>query len=345
MHRVFVYIIIETMSVKEVANIAGVSNLTVYRVIKNDPVITHSTAEKVRKAMTKIGYVPRARKIGKNKSQLKHDVISLIYCMGERDVGGAYLSSLLHGVEAGLTRRGINMNFIIMASVAEYNIFPNNIKSRKVDGIILAGQNVSKELEKNLRGIPVVWVGPRAFHWGDAVMTDCTAAGRCAASYVLEKGHRNAVFINPIVNHLGFGERGDAFASSMKRASGHVEAIVCDNGEPSFVTDTDAIPALHKLVEQYLAISPRPRAIFIPAVVFYAPLCQLLIQNNIDIERDVDIVTCGDLDASNGFLSKPATVGLFPEKIGRQAVESLLWRINNFHEPFRTVSIEPRLAN
>ena len=148
-----------------------------------------------------------------------------------------------------------------------------------------------------------------------------------------------------MTNHLGFGERGDAFASAMKRAGGHAEAIVCDNQEPSFVTDANAIPALHGLVEQYLSISPMPKAIFIPTTVFYAPLCQLLTQNNIDIERDVDIVTCGNLDTSNGFLSKPAIVELFPEKIGRQAVESLLWRINNFHEPFRTVSIEPRLAN
>ena len=46
------------VTVKDVAALAGVSPSTVSRVCKNNPSISRETRERVRRAMTKLGYEP-----------------------------------------------------------------------------------------------------------------------------------------------------------------------------------------------------------------------------------------------------------------------------------------------
>jgi LacI family transcriptional regulator len=95
------------MSVMEVAQLAGVSQATVSKVLNNYPSVSREKARLVRDAMKQLNYVPTSRRRGKS---LKHGLVAILFLNGspDRDFNANFATQLV-GIERALRSHGSDM--------------------------------------------------------------------------------------------------------------------------------------------------------------------------------------------------------------------------------------------
>ena len=217
------------MSVAEIARLAGVSRGTVYRVLKNDPIITPETAGRIKDAMEHVGYTPKVPLKGdKGGNGQCCGTIALLFVGSRSYVNQCpFITATLHGAERALSSDDVNM---IFATISDSAWLPPGIREGKVDGIILsANYLIPKDLTPQLRRFPIVWMQVAPFDWGDEVTINHERTGQLAAEYLLEKGHSHVAFLNPVPCYPSSVIRGKVFQSHMENAGGKVEMLLDDS--------------------------------------------------------------------------------------------------------------------
>ena len=127
------------MSINKVAELAGVSNSTVSRVINNHPRVALETAKAVKEAMKQLNYVPSDRRPGpKPMSRQRQQTISIAFLVFGTSQGQSTpaFMDLLHGVSSGASSFDVNLQFAHVVDVQE---LPARITDHKIDGVLLHG--------------------------------------------------------------------------------------------------------------------------------------------------------------------------------------------------------------
>jgi LacI family transcriptional regulator len=102
--------------------------------------------------------------------------------------------------------------------------------------------------------------------------------------------------------------------------------------------------ALEALVDRLLALSPRPTGLFAWADMLTAALYPCLHRRGLQPGREISVVSCNnEWPLLFGLWPRPAVVDIQGAKVGRRAVEQLLWRIPNRREPRAVLLLEPAL--
>ncbi len=181
---------------KEVAERAGVSFITVSRVINNGAHVRESTRKRVEQAIRELGYEPSFA--GKALNTGKNDTIGVMAPSGFGDMmENAYLMGVLRGIEAAC--REANKDVLISPITENGNTdYLRPYRQRKVDGMIYIGlrrmnNTILGELAN--RKIPCVVIGDRpqvnGVCWVD---TDNEEAGYETTRRIIDQGHRHIAF-------------------------------------------------------------------------------------------------------------------------------------------------------
>lgn len=326
------------MSVQAVARKAGLSVASVSRVINRHPLVAPETRERVEAAMRELGYVPPdpARRRGPRTEAhrgVRTRSIAVIFAEPAVSLGSSPLhATLLHGIEAALTRRNLNL---ILCQLDGTTPLPPAIRRGAVDGILFEGRIPTGDVADRLRRFPGVWMLTRHGQewWGDSVEPDNSAAGELAARHLLDRGHTHVAFLNLEPDMVPFVQRGDAFVATMSRAGGTVDKVAA-NPSPRTARPLSYPEQVDAAVDRLLRGPSRPTAVFIPFDMVTDAVFRALASRGILPGRDIEIVSC-----DNGWLGltglrpRPAAVDLRIEAIGAQAVEHLLWRMANPYAP------------
>jgi len=185
---------------KDVANRAGVSFITVSRVVNGLGNVKEDTRDRVLEAIQELKYHPnhlgKALKSGRNATI---GVVALRPFEVDLEVN-LYLVGLLDGIEKAARGQHCDLLFSTDSYLKPGQDFLRLFHQRKVDGLIFVGfQNIpaSQIAEIEASGIPVIAIADRpespAIGWVD---TDNREAGRKAAAEVLAAGHRRTAFVS-----------------------------------------------------------------------------------------------------------------------------------------------------
>ena len=90
----------ESVTIKDISQKAGVSPATVSRVLNNPSIVNPATREKVERIMNELHYVPSA--VARNLSKSSSTIIGAIVA----DISNPFLSQLLKGVLTVCDREG-----------------------------------------------------------------------------------------------------------------------------------------------------------------------------------------------------------------------------------------------
>lgn len=139
-----------SVTMADVARLAGVNKATVSRALKGDHRISPSTREKVWNAAKSLGYEPDA--VARGLSSQRTDLIGVVF----PDLNLSSTGFFLAGLERVFSRHKLELlvKSISLAGQHEENIM-RNLRSRKVDGIVWFGD----KLPDPGVDIPVVSVG------------------------------------------------------------------------------------------------------------------------------------------------------------------------------------------
>src|SRR3954470_12812552 len=158
------------MTIARIAEAANVSYATAWRIINNQPCKSEEAIEKVRRAMSQLGYNSTVRALqrrGRRPAGAEGIRTRNIALLHLRE-GTSMSSSVLARVQRMLAEKNLNL---IFAQVDSAESIPQAIRAGNVDGILGYGQFPAEAVNPKLLRIPAVWMMSRSDldpdPWGD----------------------------------------------------------------------------------------------------------------------------------------------------------------------------------
>ncbi len=334
-------------STVEIAEAAGVSQATVSRVINNQAGVAPETVQIVRDMIKRLGYQPRPRKARKSSVPAEASKNVAVVMLDESCQRHPTLAmAKLKGVQQALAAAGMNM---ILADVSSGEVNVPAIDQKQLDGVLLWGHRGSKQLLDKLKGIPSVWLSSHVSSTDSVVSQGNAAIGQLAGEHLLKRNHTNLCFLTVHSDHPGFAARGDGFGYAAHLAGHEIKRFQSEQPLPfEKMSPKQLEEALVPLVDTMLTNMPRPIGLFLPDDQITATVYRLLQRANIEVGREIEIVSCNNEEPYlAGLHPRPATIDLGPELTGRRAVEQLLWSIQQPQQSGRRVEliVEPILID
>ncbi len=233
---------------RQVAERAGVSFITVSRVINGRSNVKEQTRLRIEQAIRELGYYPNSqgRALNSGRTAIIGVIAPLLEARRSLE-GDTYYSGLLEGVELACRKHRYDM---LLSTQRIHDRDFNYLRlysQKKVDGTVLFGDyKLSRESTMRIERehIPIVVVGDRpkspAISWVD---TDNETSGYASAVRLLARGHRRIAFLGVtgrnanIMNRLegvrrALAEKGlrlgdeDVFRVDLREPSDEVLAVV-----------------------------------------------------------------------------------------------------------------------
>ena len=221
----------------DVADVAGVTRITVSRFFREPARVAEETATRIREAVAQTGYVPN-KQAGQLASGHSLMVAALI-----PNIGHSIFAETIQGLSEGLRNTGLEL---LLASTG-YSMEREEAQLRALIGwapgaLIVTGRHHSPGAERLLRdaqdgGTPVIEIWdsspPRAGVKGFAqIGFSHEAVGRAMGRHLLDLGHRSLAYIDSgVAEDFRAHERGQAFVAEVRAAGARVEVLRADTGD------------------------------------------------------------------------------------------------------------------
>lgn len=333
------------MTTTELANLAGVSQATVSRVINGAEGVSPETIQTVRRIIQERGYKRPFRSRGRPReifpgARSRTGNLALLFLDASWNRHPSLAMAKLRGVQQTVADMGLNL---IVGDLTAHRQLPPLVARGQVDGVLLWGHTLPTHVLDELQ-LPLLWLSSHADERGDGVLMGNELIGRLAAKYLLDSGHRHLAFLSVYEEHPGYRDRGAGFAYAIHSAGAKMTTITGD----AFAATSAALleQQVGVLVDRWRNLPAKPTGLFIPDDQITAIVYRALQSRGISPGEDVQIVSCNNEEAYlTGLHPRPATIDLAPETTGRRAVEQLIWRIRHPKEERRVqVMVEPVLV-
>ena len=199
------------VTIKDVAALAGVSTSTVSRVCNNNPAISRETAERVRRAMAEVGYEPNSSAEPAAPQPIK--MIGIVLPPSDPDAfENNFFLKAVRGISQVCNQCQAASTIITGQDYAEllHSVKTLHLSGR-IDGFILLYSRKNDVIADYLcdQAIPYVIVGKPQDTSGATLCidNDNLTAGRDAADYLYNLGHRRIGFLGKGRNHLYAADR------------------------------------------------------------------------------------------------------------------------------------------
>jgi LacI family transcriptional regulator len=304
----------------DVARRAGVSAMTVSRVVNGTGGVRADTQRRVEDAIRELGYVPNrlARGLITHESR----TIGLIV----PDVGNPFFAPVVRGAELAARRSG----YRVLLCNSEGNLrlereYIQDLLAHRIEGLLLApaADRTRLALLPLLgRDFPLVLID----RWlpdvdCDLVISDCVAGARRLVAHLIGLGHRRIAHFTDSEEVSTGRDRLEGYRQALEAAGiGYSDELV-------FPTTTDRIGG-YRAAQQMLAHEPLPTAIFAVNNMTAVGAVQALRERGLAVPRDMGLVCFDDVEHL-AVLSPFLTVVDQPaETFGSLGAQLLLERIS-----------------
>jgi len=315
-------------TIRDVANLAGVSHQTVSRVINREDRVNPETREKVEDAISKLGYIPNV--IAKSMAR---GATKTLACISPNLIDYTY-ASIIDAAQAEVRQLGY---YIISVSVPDEELFSKIITelvlSGRTDGLLLINPGVPEWKKYLPQGFPVVIAG--AYPFEDSVNTvslDEIAAGRIATQHLIENGHRKIAVITGPANEYSAQARLTGYRDSLNNSR-----IAYD---PTRIIEGDwSATAGYQAVETLLSVGTEFTAIFAQNDRMAVGAIKSLHSHQMDVPKDVSVVGFDDIPLASYFTPSLTTMQQNMDELGKQAACLLIRALEQSELEFEHIKI------
>ena len=317
-------------TLSDVARLAGVSTMTVSRVINGPAKVAPDTRAKVLAAMESLDYQPnllaRGLASGRSRSIGVLTVDTTLY--GPR--------AALRGIELAARDRGYTVTITTLnnpdrTAVAEA---ANLLRSRSTDGVILVQPLISDDADDLPRDLPPM-VAVHAGRPGDypLISVDQRRGAQLATGHLLSLGHRT-------VWHIAGP---DTWYESRERLLGWRQALVQAGApEPQLVRGDWSAASGYRAAQDLLR-EPDLTAVFVANDQMALGFMHALHERGLRCPDHVSLVGFDDIPEAEYFCPGLTTVRQDFDEIGRRSVELLVDLIEKGRVAYRHLVLEPQL--
>lgn len=312
----------KSVTITEVARVAGVSIATVSRVLTNSPGVGEETRQRVRVVIEELGYHPNLTARSLVSQSTRTIAVISMQTLGQLQTQPA-LGQLFRGIEDVLAHEGYRCTVLSRDDFKQNVAGLRLVKGSGVDGVLLNGAKVNDPFAFELAsyGFPFVTIG-RAIglvntHYVDI---DNLSGAYEAVRALIGAGHRRIAHVcGSQQTNLGI-ERLEGYRRALIEAGlEYNERLVIEAG----MTRREA----YRAVGEFLRSTEKrlwPTGIFVFNDFFAVPVMRALLDSGIRIPSDMSVIGFDDDDASE-YLNPPlASVRAPIYQLGAEATRMLL---------------------
>ncbi|MED4072231.1 LacI family DNA-binding transcriptional regulator [Priestia endophytica] len=300
------------ITIRSVAEEAGVSIGTVSKVINDSGKISEKTRKKVFQAMQKLNYKPDAAAASLRGKRTK--LIGLLV----PDISNPFYAGIARSIEDRSHEVGLN---VMLCSTDNNTEKEKNylalLTSQRVDGLVVASAFRSTVLlqETIEQGIPSVLIASEIPQLSiNTVTVDDYKGGYLATSHLLDLGHKDIAIISE--NVRSNEPRLAAYRDSMREAGIDVK--------PEYIIKTEAtILKGYECAKKLLLLEEKPTAIFACNDLLAAGVIQAAKELKLDLPRELSVVGFDNTVLSTTTAPMLTTVSQPIKQMGAKVVDLL----------------------
>ncbi len=314
-------------TIYDVAKAAGVSPKTVSRVLNRDAPVGADTRAKVKRAISKLGYVPSnaARMMRSNRSDLIGLVTGAISASASKaEVAGLPDTLILQGVQEVLGEAGKTLMIADTGGDRE-KVAPlvQTFLQHRVEGLIFVADH-HREVQPRMAGagVPVVLANCFDAAGTPAVVPDDRVGQSQLVSRLIEAGHRRIGFLTLDPEMLAGTLRAQGYRDALKVAGIEFDQALV---EPGYEFGAESSAALAEPLSRLLALAAPPSVICCGNDAMAMQLYGHLRSRGVRVPEDVSVAGFDDHRVIAETLYPPLTTAVLPyHDIGRRAARRLL---------------------
>jgi LacI family transcriptional regulator len=320
-----------SISVKDVAALAGVSLGTVSNVLNHPDAVSEVTRQRVLTAMDDLGFVRNesARMLRARRSR--------VIAMVALDLGNPFFTDVARGAEAAAEEHGLSL---VLAHNEDRPDKEQRVlrlfEEQRVAGVLITPAADSTQRLRQLakRGTPVVLVDHTdpSFRHCSVVVRD-QLGGRLVGQHLASAAHKRLAFVGGPISLPQVQHRLEGFRESAG------DVLVLDVTAPT-------VNEGRRAGEQLEALGPRrrPTAVFCANDLLALGVLQAFTTHGIRVPDEVALVGYDDIEYAAAAAVPLSSVRQPREQLGRSAVELLLEEISGFPHVHREVVFDPELV-
>ena len=322
------------ITLKMVAERAGVSVNTASRAINNKSDINEETKKKVLKIAQELGYVRNATAVALRTRKTR--TIGVVIA----DNRNPFYAEVLNGMEEAAREK--NYHIILANTQRDYKKEEeaiNLLLAKRVDGLLITPVQDRDDDIKNLinANIPFVVVG-RDFEniEVDAVYNDEVKGGFLATEYLIKKGHKRIALINGFLHKSPAKGRLEGYKKALNKYRISLDESLISVGDIN-------IEDGHERTKQMLEKDLNFTAIFVYNDMMAFGAMQAIKKKGLRIPEDIGLVGYDDIPFSSLISPSLTTIRLKKQDLGSESVELLLSRINDRRKKPKKVILDVEL--
>ncbi|UTV29882.1 substrate-binding domain-containing protein [Photobacterium atrarenae] len=322
-------------TIKDVAKQAGVSTSTVSHVLNKTRFVSEDISTRVMAAVEALNYAPSAlaRSLKVNHTRT--------FGMLVTTSTNPFYGEVVKGVERRCYQHGYNL--ILCNTEGDIERMHANLDTllqKRVDGLLLMCSEVEEksfDLFGRHQPVPTVvmdW-GPTDFP-SDKIQDNSHHGGYLATRHLIEQGHTQIGCLTGPLDKLTAQQRLSGFTQAMEEAGLIINpdwiiagSFECEGGEAAFN-------------ELYLR-GPLPTALFVCNDMMAMGVINTAHKKGIRVPDDLSIVGYDDIKLAKYITPSLTTIHQPKHRLGQQAVDTLLDKIQNKRTTNQVIQLEPTL--
>ncbi|MFL6546696.1 MAG: LacI family DNA-binding transcriptional regulator, partial [Candidatus Udaeobacter sp.] len=328
-------------TIKDVAQAASVSIVTVSRVFNNHPKVSEEMRTRVMKAAAEVGYLGSKsyvssirQNLGMESGKQALKQIGLFFHLdGDTPASIPFWSSIMFGVESEARKAHVN---VLYRSISDLIPTPDRLRKMiqeiDINGILLIGPpdvTVISLLQQTR--LPLVLVDTNVPDQPvDAVLSDYFEGTREAVSYLIQQGHTRIVFLSsPATDKIYTVElRLMGYQAALLKAGLPVDErlYALSNPAPRTIHSSLSSEGGYEACKRLLARQIPFSAIFCANDMMAAGTLKALHEAGCRVPEDVSVIGFDDIEMAEHLIPALTTVRVNREGMGRQAMKALVAR-------------------
>ncbi|MEL1263324.1 LacI family DNA-binding transcriptional regulator [Pseudoxanthomonas putridarboris] len=304
------------VTIDEVASHAGVSPMTVSRVVNGHGGVRDATRERVMHTVRELGYRPNLA--ASSLAAAQHTCIALIYT----NPSSSYLRELLVGALSGSARTSAQLVIATWDTLdADARRNAARLLAKSVAGVILPPplcESKSVVMEFVGAGVPVVSIASGRFSNDiSCVRIDDFFASKEITAHLIAHGHTRIGYIKGNPNQTASAHRFEGFKAALDEAGIALDETLVQQGYYTYRSGLDA-------TEKLLSLGHRPTAIFASNDDMAAAVVSVAHRRGMDVPHDLSVVGFDDTSAATMVWPELTTIHQPIASMADTAIDILL---------------------
>ena len=325
-----------SVSIKDVANKAGVSISTVSKALNDKSSVSSSTIERIKQTAEEMGYVPNSRARVFATKETKQ-IVFVADIPKDTAFYNPHIFEIIMGLQHSVSKSGYSLIVESVEKKEALEYISSLYKKNMADALVVHASIITKRLESLIvkSNLPHLIIGQPDYQstlsWID---TDNTLSGAIAIRHLLKKDYYPVAFVGGKADDMISLHRFEGAERELKQNNLNFEDQYVLSSSSTIVSGMNA-------AKKILKMEKPPRSVLCANSVIAFGMMQELRNQKIKVPKDVAVMTFDRYPFSDFTEPRVTSVDMNMYEIGEEAGSILIKNLSHPNLRIQTFTSEP----